>query len=322
MKVLITGATGFIGKNLTDKFLQNGHAVNIFTRDIDKAKSLFNHSSLTPYQWNSYQDPPLEAFDGIDGIIHLMGENIGGKRWTSKQKKILYTSRIDSAKAIHKALVKKNIDIDFFVTASAIGIYEPNTKVIWDEYSRSGNGFLPDLCKDWEEATIENTKAKRKVYIRTGVVLDKSGGALAKMLPPFKLGLGGIIGNGDQMMSWIHLDDLVDLYYQSAINPQMEGIYNACAPNAVDNFTFTKALGKALHKPTLIPVPALAIKIAFGEMSSIILDSLHIKPKRLIERNHQFHFETIDSCLNDIFRKGKVKRESSSVLAKKRPAAT
>jgi uncharacterized protein (TIGR01777 family) len=315
MKILISGATGFVGSHLVKRFLQSGHEVNVFTRDIAKAEKIFNHKSLKAFQWETYQNPPIEAFDGIHGIIHLMGENIGGKLWTSKQKKILYASRIDTSRAIHQTLVKLDKDINFFVTASAIGIYPTNTKKVLDENSKIGNSFLSLLCKDWEDALTENNKAKRKVYIRTGVVLDKSGGALQKMLVPFKLGLGGPIGDGYQIMSWIHLDDLVDIYYQAAINPQMEGAYNAVAPSAVDNFTFTKALGKALHRPTICPVPAIALKIALGEMSSVILDSLHVEPKRLVERNHQFHYETIHDCFKAIFQKDHIS-ENRTMLDK------
>lgn len=321
MKVLISGATGFVGNRIAKKFLQNGHEVNIFTRDIEKAEKVFNHKSLKAFHWDSYNNPPVEAFEGIHGIIHLMGENIGGKYWTKKQKELLYSSRVDTSRAIHKTLVKLDKDINFFVTASAIGIYPTNTNKVLNEDSTIGNSFLPVLCKDWEEALTENNKAKRKVYIRTGVVLDKSGGALQKMLTPFKLGLGGPIGDGNQMMSWIHLDDLVDLYYQSAINPQMEGVYNAVAPNAVNNFTFTKALGKAIHRPTICPVPATVLKIALGEMSSIILDSLHVEPKRLVERNHQFHYETIDQCFEAIFKKDR-RSEKRTMLDKTRSSPT
>lgn len=305
MKILITGATGFIGKKLTAKLIDSGHQIHILTRDQQKAKFLFPQAAVTAFEWrNNLELPPLLAITGINGVINLMGENIAAKRWSEDQKKILKESRVDSTQNLVK-LIEQNLSspLEFFISASAIGIYPVNTQTLLSEESNLGHSYLAELCKMWEGATAALTKTKRKVIIRTGVVLEKTGGALKKMLPPFLMGLGGPIGDGNQMMSWIELDDLVNLYVNAATDSKYSGIYNGVAPQPVNNFDFTKALGHALHRPTIIPVPTLPLKLAFGEMASVILDSQAVVSKRLPEVGFHFQYETVDSALNAIFHK-------------------
>lgn len=304
MKILITGATGFVGKKLTAKLIDMGHQIHILTRDQEKAKSLFPQGAVSTFEWrNNLELPPLAAITGINGVINLMGENIAAKRWSENQKKILKESRVDSTQNLVK-LLEQNLSnpLDFFISASAIGIYPVNTQALLSEESTLGHNYLAELCKMWEGATAALSKTKRKVIIRTGVVLEKTGGALNKMLPPFLMGLGGPIGDGNQMMSWIELDDLVNLYVNAATDNRYSGIYNGVAPNPVNNFDFTKALGHALHRPTIIPVPTLPLKLVFGEMAGVILDSQAVVSKRLPEVGFHFQYETIDSALNAIFR--------------------
>jgi uncharacterized protein (TIGR01777 family) len=305
MKILITGATGFVGKSLTNRLLSKGYEINVLTRDKSKAKSVFPDSRVVAFEWkNNLELPPLEALEGVRGIINLMGENIGAKKWSADQKKKLKESRVDATKNLVK-LVETNLTspLEFFISASAIGIYPVNNKNILNEDSAPGHTFLAELCKMWEDATLGLSKTKRKIIIRTGVVLEKEDGALKKMLPPFKMGLGGPIGNGNQMMSWIHLDDLVNLYETAASDATYNGVYNGVAPTPVCNFDFTKALGDALHRPTLFPVPTLPLKIVFGEMSTIILDSQAVVSKRLLEKGFHFKYETVDAALNAVFGK-------------------
>ncbi len=305
MKILITGATGFVGRTLTKKLLELGFEINILTRDKTRAKTTFPRPNVNAFEWkNNLEFPPLEAILGVSGVINLMGENIGAKRWSDNQKKELKQSRIDATKNL-VALIEKNLTtpLEFFIQASAVGIYPVNKNTVLNEESPLGSGFLPELCKMWEDASGTLSKTKRKVYIRTGVVLEKSDGALKKMLPPFKAGIGGPIGNGNQMMSWIHLNDLVSLYVSAVIDEKFNGIYNGVAPTPVSNFDFTKALGHALHRPTLIPVPRFVLKLQFGEMASIILDSQSVVSKRLPEMGFQFKYKTIDEAMNATFEK-------------------
>lgn len=305
MKILITGATGFVGKKLTNQLIDLGHEIHVLSRDKHKAKEIFPQDRVTAFEWrNNLELPPSEALQGINGVINLMGENIAAKRWTAEQKKILKESRVDATLNLIKQIeTTLNSPLDFFVSASAIGIFPVNTTKVLDEDSPLGNNFLAELCKQWEAATEGLSKTKRKVIIRTSVVLEKNGGALKKMLPPFKLGLGGPIGDGNQMMSWIHYDDLISIYLNAALDPNYHGVYNASTNSPVSNFDFTKALGSAIHRPTLIPVPVLPLKIAFGEMASVILDSQQVISKRLREVGFNFKYDTITKALEAIFAK-------------------
>lgn len=303
MKILITGATGFVGKKLTDKLLEKGFEINILTRDTHKAHALFNNPNLKAFEWrNNLELPPAEAVKGINGVINLMGENIAAKRWSDDQKRVLKESRVDSTKNLIKQIeASLSAPLDFFISASAVGIYPVNSTKLLDEDSALGNSYLADLCKQWEGATDGLVKCKRKVIIRTGVVLEKDGGALKKMLPPFQLGLGGPIGDGNQMMSWIHRDDLIDIYINATTMPEYVGVFNGTTHAPVNNFDFTKALGKALHRPTLFPVPTLPLKLAFGEMSTVILDSQAVISKRLPKIGFTYKYDTISKALNAIF---------------------
>jgi uncharacterized protein (TIGR01777 family) len=305
MKILITGATGFVGKKLTTDLLAKGYEIHILTRNKSKALALFPDSRVSAFEWrNNLELPPIESISGISGVVNLMGENIAAKRWSDDQKKILKESRVDSTQNLIK-LIEQNLNgtLDFFISSSAVGIYPVNSTKFFNEESILGYNFLSDLCKQWEGATSALTKAKRKVIIRTGVVLDKTDGALKKMLPPFQMGLGGPIGDGNQMMSWISLIDLVALYSTAVSDSKYEGIYNGVAPTPVNNFDFTKALGHALHRPTIFPVPTIPLKLMFGEMASVILDSQSVVSKRLVDAGFHFKNETVDSALNEIFQK-------------------
>lgn len=305
MKILITGATGFIGKKLTNKLIDSGHEIHVLSRDKIKAKQIFPHERVTAFEWHdNHSTPPSLSIEGIDGVINLMGENIGGKRWSPDQKKKLRESRVEATQNLIRLIeTERTRPLDFFISASAIGIYPVNSPHTLNEESREGHTYLATLCHDWERSLDSLTKTKRKVIIRTGVVLEKDGGALKKMLPPFQLGLGGPIGDGNQMMSWIHLDDIVALYMSAVADENYQGVYNACTPHPVCNFDFTKALGEAIHRPTLFPVPTLPLKIAFGEMSTIILDSQAVVSKRLSETGFEFKYPTIESAFAAIFKK-------------------
>jgi uncharacterized protein (TIGR01777 family) len=302
MHILITGATGFIGKTLSKKLLAEGHQLTILTRDKNSVPDFLKNSNIRIFEWADTSIlPPPESILGINGVINLIGENIAAKRWSNEQKKVLYDSRITATKNLTSLINQNSITpLDFFISASAIGIYPINHNEALNEDSELGEGFLADLCKSWEAAASTILETERIVIIRTAVVLESSGGAFKKMLPPFKLGLGGPIGDGSQIMSWIHSEDLVNIYINAATNKHFKGIYNACAPFPVNNRHFTKVLGKVLHRPTIFPVPALFLKILFGEMSSIILDSQKIISKRLSDENFKFKYESIELALKNL----------------------
>lgn len=305
MKILITGASGFVGSTLTCKLLSLGHEVHILTRNKDHLPALFQTDKVKAFTWSNQQSkPPLEAIEGIDGVINLIGENIAAKRWSPEQKEILRSSRVDTTNNLI-ALIEENRSkpLKFFISSSAVGIYPVNRDETLDENSKIGRNFLAELCVDWEKAASKITKTERLVIIRTGVVFEKHGGALKKMLLPFQLGLGGPIGDGNHYMSWIHLDDLVSLFVEAATNSNYQGIYNGVAPTPVNNFDFTKSLGSALHRPTLFPVPDQMLKLVFGEMSSVILDSQKIVSQRLKDSGFHFQYPTVDTALQAIFNK-------------------
>ncbi len=303
MKILITGATGFVGTRLSEKLLSEGHELNILSRDDSHLPSVFKNPKVKIFSWrDSSTLPPVDSISGIDGVINLMGENIAAKRWSDEQKKKLHSSRVESTINLTSVINQnRTTPLEFFVSASAVGIYPVNTNETLTEESKTAKNFLADLCKDWEAAAHTVKNCKRTVIIRTAVVLEGHGGALAKMLPPFKLGLGGPIGDGNHMMSWIHLDDLVALYVKGATDGNYSGVYNGSAPHPVDNFHFTKALGEAIHRPTLVPVPALALKLAFGEMATVLLDSQSVVSKNLPEKGFTFKYPTIEDAFAKIF---------------------
>lgn len=298
MKVLITGGTGFIGKRLVEALSKKDDIeIRILTRGSTK-----NLGKINYYHWNPENNIPTSALEGADALINLMGENLSAKRWTDKQKKILEESRVKNTGLLLKALKKNNDGCKVIVSASAIGIYPKNTDREITEETELDTDFLGDLCKNWEDQVNSFKECQRKVIIRFGVVLGKGGGALSKMLPIFKFGLGGKIGNGTQYMSWIHIDDLVNILIEALYDARFHGVYNGVAPNPVTNQEFTKQLAKALHRPAIFPVPAFALRLLMGEMASIVLDSAKVTPINLKKMSFVFKYPTVDLALNEICR--------------------
>lgn len=300
MKILITGGTGLVGKRLQKELVDRGHTLLLATRNPSKYHET---NSIKFFGWNSSkEDFPEAQLDGVDVIINLMGESIADKRWSEEQKAKLRSSRVEGTQKIAKALTNKNHHLKSFISASAIGIYPINLEMTLDESSPKGEGFLSDLCQKWEEAASSITYSRRNVVFRIGVVLDAKGGALGKMLPIFKLGLGGPVGFGKQMMSWIHVDDLVNIISNAVEDENYQGVYNATAPSPVSNKVFTKALAQALSRPAIFIAPPMMLKLAMGEMSTIVLDSQNVIPKRLKEMNYKFKhtdiFEALKSVVN------------------------
>jgi uncharacterized protein (TIGR01777 family) len=301
MKILVTGATGFVGKPLVKRLRKLGHDIVVVTRNIEKAESILKDNEIDFFKWDApYKDFPLQALEGVDAVINLMGENLAAKRWSDEQKKKLEDSRILGGQKLVEALNQKETKLKAFVQASAIGFYPINLDKALTENDGPADNYLSQLCVKWEAVTANLKHSERISIVRTGVVLGKNGGALEKMLLPFKMGVGGPIGNGKQMMSWIHLKDLISIFTFCATDSKAQGIYNAVSPFPVSNRDLSKALAKSLSRPCLFTVPPIALKMAMGEMSTIALDGQNIIPERLKNENFKFQFSDITKAFEDI----------------------
>ena len=282
MRIAIAGGTGFIGEPLA-KRLAVDNDVAILTRNPARVRA------GRGIAWNPpEQDVWADVVAAADVVINLAGENIG-QRWTRERKARMVSSRIDSTNALIEAMKSAPPRKRTFINASAIGYYGSRGDELLDEASSHGDGFLAELVGKWEAAAQQAETIARVVIIRFGVVLDPHGGALAKMLPPFRFGLGGPIGNGKQWMSWIDRDDVVRMIEWAIARDDVRGIYNAVAPEPVRNREFTRELGRALHRPAIIPVPAFALKLIFGEMATgTVLPSQHVMPARAMAEGFTF----------------------------------
>jgi uncharacterized protein (TIGR01777 family) len=263
-----------------------------------------NHPS--EIRWNPPQSGPIpEQLEGIDAVIHLAGENIAGGRWTAAKKKAILESRMLGTKILSDAVSRMPIPPKVMISASAIGYYGNRGTEILKEDSLAGRGFLPEVCQAWEAATAPVIqKGVRVVQLRFGIILSPAGGALAKMLPPFKLGLGGIIGSGDQVMSWIALDDVLGVINYALFGDSIFGAINTVAPQAVTNAEFTRTLGRVLSRPTVFPMPALAARLVFGEMAdALLLCSARVEPTYLIRSKYRFQFPNLEDALRHLLKK-------------------
>jgi hypothetical protein len=294
MKVAVTGSSGLIGSNLLTFLSQ---------KNVTISKILRENPDDNDISWKPEGGEWDTAFsDGIDGFVHLAGENIASGRWTKVKKERIRKSRVEGTKKLCKHILELPTRPSVFVCASAIGFYGDQGMEFLNENSPRGNGFLPDVCVDWEEATEPISKAGiRVVNIRLGVVLSKNGGALAKMLTPFKMGMGGKIGSGKQYMSWVAIDDVTGAIYHALTTYTLKGPVNITAPTPVTNKEFTHTLGCVLDRPTVMPMPAFAAKLAFGEMANdLLLASTKVAPKKLLESGYSFQFTELENALRNI----------------------
>ena len=252
------------------------------------------------------RDVTTKDLEEFDAVVHLAGENIAEGRWTEAKKARIRESRTKPTRALSEALAKLNNPPKTLVSASAIGFYGDRGDEILREGSAPGSGYLPEVCLGWEGATASAVqKGIRVVHLRFGVVLATTGGALAKMLPPFRMGVGGKVGDGKQYMSWIALDDVMGAIHHVLITDRLIGPVNAVAPNPVTNSEFTKTLGRVLSRPTLFPVPAAAARIAFGEMAdALLLASPRVIPARLVETGYQFRYPELEGALRHLLGRG------------------
>lgn len=294
MKVAVTGTSGLIGSSLLS-FLSKK---NISVCKILRESTTENEISWKPEtgEWNS-------AFtDGIDGIVHLAGENIATGKWTKEKKKKIKNSRIEGTKRLCNHVLKLPSPPSVFVCASAVGFYGDRGVEVLNEDSSRGSGFLSDVCIGWEQATKTISNAGiRVINLRFGMVLSNAGGALAKMLTPFKMGMGGRIGNGKQYMSWVAIDDVIGAIYHALFTESLKGPVNVTSPNPVTNMEFTKILGRVLNRPTIIPMPAFAARLIFGEMANeLLLTSTRVEPKKLLNTEYRFQYPELEDALKHI----------------------
>ncbi len=285
MRVLITGSTGLIGLELQKSFAAKGYDMLLASR---KEATDERH-----VQWSiedGFAEP--EKLEGIDVVVHLAGENVSGLRWTDEKKKAIRDSRVLGTRNVVDAISKLESKPKVLIASSAIGFYGERGEEELVESSAPGDNFLAGVCREWEaESRRAEDAGIRTVLLRTGIVLSKDGGALATMLTPFKLGVGGVVGSGKQWMSWISLDDEIDVINFAIENENIRGAVNAVSPNPVTNHDFTKTLGDVLYRPTILPLPEFAVSMIFGEMGdALLLASTKVIPKRLADAGFEFKY--------------------------------
>ncbi|YAI82540.1 MAG: thylakoid membrane protein ThyD [cyanobacterium endosymbiont of Rhopalodia sterrenbergii] len=303
MKIAITGATGFVGSRLVGKLKNDGHQLLIFTRNTDRAQQLYPASRFPNLEIIAYQ--PIESGDwqkavsGCDGVVNLAGEPIA-ERWTSENRKAILESRQLGTRKIVEAIAEAETKPSVLVSASAVGYYGTSEIGIFDENSDSGNDFLSKVCQVWEtEANEVKQAGVRLVILRTGIVLG-NGGALAKIIPPFKLFVGGPLGKGNQWFSWIHLDDLVNLIIESLKRNDVEGVFNATSPNPVRMSKLCETLGEIMNRPSWLPVPDFILEFLLGDASKVILEGQQVLPKRTQSIGFEYQYPNLRKALMDI----------------------
>ena len=303
MRVIITGGSGFIGSKLTEKFITLGHEIIILSRNPSNTRLSIS------------QEIKFERWDGSTAqgwgnlvnqntaIINLAGENLSTGRWSSLRKKKIIDSRVNAGKAIVNAIQLAEEKPKVLIQASAVGYYGVHQDEQIEESQPAGNDFLSDVCTKWEASTSEVEEyGIRRVILRTGLVLDAEKGALPRLALPFKFFVGGKIGSGKQYIPWIHIQDEIQAINFLLKEETAHGAYNLCAPNPVNNAEFAKTLGKIMERPSIFPVPPIAMKILFGEMSTVILEGQRAIPDRLQEAGFEFNFPILEDALKNILR--------------------
>jgi len=300
MRILITGASGLVGSSLSERLRAQGHQISRLVR----------HSSNSS-RGEAYWNPEGGSVDktGIDVlnpeiVVHLAGENIAGGRWNAERKRKIHDSRVNGTRALADTLAHLEIRPKAFICASAVGYFGSRGDEVLTEESAPGDGFLAEVCQEWESASELASKAGiRTANLRFGVILSREGGALKKMLLPFKLGLGGVIGSGKQYMSWITLDDVVGAIEFAIQNESLKGPVNTVSPNPVTNKEFTKTLGRVLWRPTCFPLPASTARMLIGEMADeLLLASIRVKPAKLEKAGYKFQYPDLKEALKHVLK--------------------
>lgn len=298
MRTLITGATGTIGRALEARL--EGPTV-IVSRDPRTAARLIPDAEA--FAWDGKSDLPVPALEGVEAVFHLAGEPVAEGRWTEEKRARIRESRVDGTRAIVRSLAALPPEKrpKALVCASAVGFYGSRGDEVLTEASAPSEGFLPDVCKAWEdEAWAAEGLGVRVVMLRIGIVLAREGGALAKMLPLFKVGLAGRLGSGEQWMPWVHVDDVVALFVHAARNESLRGPVNAVSPDPVTNADFTRGVARALRRPAFFAAPAAILRLALGEMADVVLASQRVLPERAVASGFAFAFPSLDDALADL----------------------
>jgi uncharacterized protein len=292
MRALVTGATGFVGGRLLEQIAEPV----VLSRDPQAARAKCPRAEV--HYWDPLSGlPPADAFAGVDAVFHLAGEPVGEGRWTAHKKQLIHDSRVIGTRNLVQAIAALDHRPGVLVCASAIGYYGSRGDEVLDESSSPGSDFLADVCRQWEAAAQEGRQHGLRVAgTRFGIVLGQ-GGALAKMLLPFKLGAGGRLGNGHQWMSWIHVDDVVGILLHAAAHDGLQGPVNTVSPTPVTNRDFTSALAKVVHRPAIFPVPALALRLAVGGFAEVLLGSQRVVPRAAERAGYTFHYTSLNEAL-------------------------
>ena len=302
MNIIITGGTGFIGRALCAELSRNGHRIVILTRNAQAAFQVLG-TTITAIEWNGRDRGAWEeSLEGADAVINLAGEPIADARWTHARKQRLTDSRVLTTQLLVNAISRRSSQPRVLINASGIGYYGASDDRQLDESAPRGQGFLADLCLAWEAEALRAVDfGIRVVLLRTGMVLEQDGGALPKMLLPFRFFAGGPIMPGTQWISWIHRRDQIGLIQWALSNQRVSGPLNAVAPGAVTMREFCLKLGRALHRPSWLPVPKLVLKLGLGELGSLMTTGQRVTPRKAIEGRYAFHHATLDAALQAIF---------------------
>jgi uncharacterized protein (TIGR01777 family) len=307
MKVLIAGATGMIGSELARALIRDGVSVSALVRDPARAATLL--PGVTAHTWAGVADPPpAQAFDGVDAVVNVVGESMAARRWSTAQKQRLRDSRVGVTRALVAAMRGTGHPARVLISASGAAYYGDRGDEILTEASSSGQGFVAELARDWEAEAARasdggsgRAAAARVVHLRSGVVLSRSGGILSKILLPFRLGLGGRLGDGNQWFPWIHLDDAIGIIRHALRDDGVSGPLNLVGPEPVTNREFTTALGEALSRPTLLAVPSFALRLTLGQMADeLLLTSQRVMPVRTLESGYQFRYPLLRPALASV----------------------
>jgi uncharacterized protein len=302
MRVTVTGATGLIGPHVIGALQERGAQVSVLSRDAGRARKQLTDVGLEPveaYDWDLLNEPaPAEALDGRDAVVHLAGENVA-QRWSASAKQAIRESRVTGTRNLLAGIKRAAARPHALVSSSAIGYYGAHGEEPLDEDAPPGSDFLAEICVEWErEANKATALDMRVVCVRTGVVLDKNGGALEKMLPPFRLGVGGPVAGGRQFISWIHRDDVVGMIVAALADERWSGPVNATAPEPLSNRDFSRALGRALKRPALLPVPGVALQLLYGEMAEIVTEGARVVPAKPLVLGYEFEHAQLDEALS------------------------
>jgi uncharacterized protein (TIGR01777 family) len=295
VRIVIAGGSGLLGRALTGRLLHDGHTVAVLTRSPRHPHDVAWNPTDPTTQW-------AEIAAAADAVINLAGESIAGRRWTSARKAALLASRLAATRALASAIRGSTPRPAVFLSGSAIGIYGPRGSEPITEETPPGNDFLASLCVAWEREAAAVASLTRVVLLRTGVVLARQGGALPQMALPFTLFAGGRVGSGRQCVPWIHIDDWVEMARWALLTAAIDGPLNATAPQPVSNATFAHALGRAMHRPSLLPAPAFALRLALGEMADVVLTGQCVLPAKAQRLGFMFRYPDLDAALANLYR--------------------